>query len=406
MTVSDEALERLRAQIAAEPSSPDAHVELARLLHACGRVPEALASYHNALLFAPDHPEAIAGLASAARALGQKELAHRSVTRALTLAPAHAGAHSVQGLLMQDRGDHEGAAVEFLRALASAPDQDATHLALGSSVYNLHTTGAIARATELAEQWRREHASHPVAAHLTAALLGYGADPRASSPFLRVMFDMFAPDFDAVLERLDYRAPHLLQAAITKVVGLNLPGDVLDAGCGTGLCAAWLREHARHLTGVDVSPAMLERAAARKCYDTLTESELVNYLARHRARFDLIVSADVLCYFGPLDEVMERAAAALRSGGVLGFTVEELDDSHAPHRLLPSGRYAHQRESVLTALHACGLDVLSADRVRLRREFADDVTGLLIVARKGADPNPGATRHRPAVPTTEQPTQF
>ena len=39
--------------------------------------------------------------------------------------------------------------------------------------------------------------------------------------------------------------------------------DVLDAGCGTGLCGPGLRGRAGRLVGVDLSPEMLKRAAGR-----------------------------------------------------------------------------------------------------------------------------------------------
>ena len=41
------------------------------------------------------------------------------------------------------------------------------------------------------------------------------------------------------------------------------PGMVLDLGCGTGLSGALFRRHANRLDGVDLSPAMLDRARER-----------------------------------------------------------------------------------------------------------------------------------------------
>ena len=55
--------------------------------------------------------------------------------------------------------------------------------------------------------------------------------------------------------------------------------DVLDAGCGTGWCGPHVRPYARRLTGVDLSPAMIERAEARRVYDELVVAELTEYLA-------------------------------------------------------------------------------------------------------------------------------
>ena len=63
------------------------------------------------------------------------------------------------------------------------------------------------------------------------------------------------------MERLDYHAPELLVASLMEVLGRGQPiYDVLDAGCGTGLCGALLKPFARSLTGVDLSSGMLRKA--------------------------------------------------------------------------------------------------------------------------------------------------
>ena len=50
-------------------------------------------------------------------------------------------------------------------------------------------------------------------------------------------------------------------------------------------------------------------------YDELFEAELTAFLAGRPQGFDAIVSADTLCYFGPLERVVEAARAALRADG-------------------------------------------------------------------------------------------
>ena len=64
------------------------------------------------------------------------------------------------------------------------------------------------------------------------------------------------------------------------------------------------------------------------------------FVARDEA-FDVVVSADTLVYFGPLEPVVAAAASALRPTGRLVFTVEELD--RPGYSLAPSGRYRHAR---------------------------------------------------------------
>ena len=117
--------------------------------------------------------------------------------------------------------------------------------------------------------------------------------------------------------------------------------DVLDAGCGTGLCGPLIAPYARRLVGVDLSARMLAQARARNVYDELFKGELTAYLRDSAGAFDVIVSADTLVYFGPLEDVVAAAADALRPGGRLIFTVEELIGAGS------DAGYAHQPERAL-----------------------------------------------------------
>ena len=105
--------------------------------------------------------------------------------------------------------------------------------------------------------------------------------------------------------------------------------DVLDAGCGTGLCAPLLKPYARSLAGVDLSGGMLAKALSRAIYDQLVESEISRLLDERAAQFDVIASADTLCYFGDLASVVQAARTALRPQGWLAFTLERADDVDA-----------------------------------------------------------------------------
>ncbi|NIR58985.1 MAG: methyltransferase domain-containing protein, partial [Gammaproteobacteria bacterium] len=51
--------------------------------------------------------------------------------------------------------------------------------------------------------------------------------------------------------------------------------DILDAGCGTGLCGPLLAPHARTLVGVDLSGGMIAKAEELAVYDELEVAELV-----------------------------------------------------------------------------------------------------------------------------------
>ena len=119
---------------------------------------------------------------------------------------------------------------------------------------------------------------------------------------------------------------------------------------------------------------------------TLTAEQLTEFIVAHPGRFDLIVSADTLCYFGDLEPVIHAAARALRARGLLIFTVEELvSDERAPSfRLNVSGRYSHSREYVSRTLAANGFDQLVIESDVLRNEAGNPVAGLVVTAWAGA----------------------
>lgn len=113
----------------------------------------------------------------------------------------------------------------------------------------------------------------------------------------------------------------------------------------------------------------------------------MGYLQQQPARFDLVVSADTLCYFGRIDAAIAAAAQALRPGGRLIFTVEALSgDAPEPagYRLLLNGRYAHDRGYVEACLADARLQLSALEPVVLRQEVGEPVNGWLVAARRPA----------------------
>jgi predicted TPR repeat methyltransferase len=157
--------------------------------------------------------------------------------------------------------------------------------------------------------------------------------------------------------------------------------DVLDAGCGTGLCGPLIAPYSRRLVGVDLSARMLARARDRDVYDELVKHELTAYMAGFAGAFDVIVSADTLVYFGPLEGVVAAASSALRPGGRLVFTVEELIGSDAGYAISVSGRYRHARAYLDHVLANANLEpaIVPAE---LRLEAGDPVPGLVVRATR------------------------
>lgn len=198
---------------------------------------------------------------------------------------------------------------------------------------------------------------------------------------VKASFDAYAADFDQHIRSLGYRAPELVAEVLARrLSAADARLDVLDGGCGTGLSGPMLRPYARQLTGIDLSPAMLERARKTGCYDSVVESELGSFLAARRASFDLCVLVDVLIYFGDLHAILAGAARSLRADGLLVFSVEKSDlpGSH----LLPTGRYSHHAEHVQAALAAAGFVAIEQSEADIRTESDAPVVGLIVSARR------------------------
>jgi predicted TPR repeat methyltransferase len=246
------------------------------------------------------------------------------------------------------------------------------------------TLGDIDEAIRIFEAWLEEEPDNPIARHMLAACTGRGTPSRASDGFVEATFDSFAASFESKLERLSYRAPRLVAAVIEDSAGAPARQfDVLDAGCGTGLCGPLVAPYARSLTGVDLSEKMLAQAREKQVYDTVVQMELTAYLRSRPAAFDAIVSADTLVYFGDLDDAMAAAAEALRPGGMIVFTLERaVADSASDFHLETHGRYTHAERYVERVLARHGLDpeIAYAD---LRMESGVPVAGLVVRAVKG-----------------------
>ena len=269
------------------------------------------------------------------------------------------------------------------RAIAQDPKLALAYELLGKLLYR------DARAQESAavyRAWLEATPADPMAAHLVAATGGAAAPERASDGFVTGLFERAAADFDTVLATLGYQAPQLVFESAAAVLDPAAVGlDILDLGCGTGLCGDWFRPLARRLVGVDLSPGMLERARARGCYHELVREELTAYVTRCEEGFDLITAADVFCYFGDLTTPFTAIASLLRPNGRFIFSVEEMNADEG-FALLEHGRYAHSASYVDYVLRRARLAPIATRTAMLRFERGAPVQGLVIAANPSAPP--------------------
>jgi predicted TPR repeat methyltransferase len=209
--------------------------------------------------------------------------------------------------------------------------------------------------------------------------------PPAQSPRAGItqLFDGYAARFDQHLAgKLGYRVPSLIAVAIAETKPAK-PLDVLDLGCGTGLCGAALRPLARWLHGVDLSAAMIEKSRDRGLYDELTCRDMLDALRDPavRQRYDLIAAADVFIYVGDLVPVFEAVADVLRPGGLFAFSVEAGFGDR--YHLEPTRRYVHSRPYLEHLARILGFTTERFESITVRTEGGQPVPGHLVLLRIG-----------------------
>jgi predicted TPR repeat methyltransferase len=382
---SDEAVELIRTALRITPNHPDAHNNLGNVHKECGRLGLAEACYRRALECAPAHFKALNNLAVVLEALERPEEAFLAYTKLVQQAPQFAQGHYLLGVFLRSYAqnmEHFEQSVECFRTAYALDNRNLRALeSLGVALYALKRRD---EAAQVYRDWLQREPDNPVPRHMLAACGGADMPSRADDAYVRDIFDGFADSFDEqLLNNLGYRAPQVLVDALGRMLGEPAAAlSVLDAGCGTGLCAPLIRPWADQLVGVDLSGGMVEKARQRGGYDELAVAELTSWLQDRPLAYDVVLSADTLVYFGELAPVLSAAHAALRPGGRVAFTLEALDDEELRFELSPSGRYRHTQGYVRQVLEAAGFGEIAMTSDTLRKETGQMVNGWVVLARR------------------------
>jgi predicted TPR repeat methyltransferase len=378
---SDEAIALIERSLASLPDQADWYSNLGIIFQSGGQLEAAMDAYRRAIAIDPTHANAYSNLGVLLRATGKPSEAEAAYRTAIQLNPDHIDAYTNLGILLNGLKRTEEAAACFCKVITLRPKHREARKLLALAHCTL---GEIGEAVNIFQEWLKDEPGDPIALHMLAACTGRDVPARASNGFVERTFDSFASSFEAKLQRLSYRAPALVAAMLEDSrLEPSKCLDVLDAGCGTGLCGPLVAPYARRLIGVDLSEGMLVHAKEKNVYHALVKAELMDYLRDNSEAFDLIVAADTLVYFGDLEGVLIAAARALQPNGLFVFTLEHAvgGEADVDYRLELHGRYSHAGAYVERILAFAGLqpEIVHAE---LRMESGAPVAGLVIRARK------------------------
>jgi predicted TPR repeat methyltransferase len=391
------ALQDAAEAVLLDPTDPAAKGLLGLLLIDADRTEEARICLQEAMAAQPLDPTYRQALARALEQTGQPQPALSVLEDGILLAPGVVALRNAAMCLAVRQRDF-ATAVQLGEAAQCAGIVDAcTFGLLGHARSSL---GAHAAAAEAYAEALKLGPDDAYVRHLVAASGAVPGAPRAPTEYLRAVFDGYAERFDIHLISLGYRGPGLVRAALLRELpGLaegSPAGPLLDLGCGTGLVAVALSDlPIAPLHGVDLSPRMLEHAAAKGLYAELSEAEIVDALAEELRRYPIVVAADLLCYFGELELLFASVRERLAPGGLFVATAEAMPDrpaasqSYAPPnsagwQLGATGRYAHAAQYLTNVAAAAGLQLRSLARDTIRHELDQPVPGLIAVLARPA----------------------
>jgi SAM-dependent methyltransferase len=188
--------------------------------------------------------------------------------------------------------------------------------------------------------------------------------------------------------------------ALLDATGVRQGTHLLDVGCGTGLTLVLAAARGATVSGVDVTPGLLEIAEQRLPESDLWQTDM-EHLPFEDSAFDVVVGANAFQFAGDPRRALVEAARVLRPGGAIAvsmFAEPERSESTALHlamsALSPPERQASHAPYALSdpgqleaALDAAAFGPAVAEEVVCVWRYgraADAVRGLLSSA--------GATR--------------
>ena len=344
------AAELIAKAIVVNGQVPEFHYNLAIVLRAQDQLKEAAASYKRALLLKPDYVNAHNNLGNVLKLLGKRDTARACFEQALHHKPDNADTHYNMGVLCSDSANGSEAILHFRRCLDLDPgDSRGVRILL---------------------------------AHL-------GVEPAPERTSEAQLLNIYAVR-SRFWDRENSYFAHALVAEALQQQGARGNLDILDIGCGTGRVGARVRHLAGRLDGVDISPAMLQKARDKKIYDRLERGDFVSFMSGHADSYDAILGAAALIHFGDLSAVFQAAALCLRDKGLFVFTLfaheaGEADFAVAANdRLAQSGCYTHSAGYVERLAPQSGFSLqMLKQAVHEQDTDGNPVPGLLVVLRRG-----------------------
>ena len=294
--------------------------------------------------------------------------------------------HNLLSQAAQKNGNFKLALTSALSAVEKSDGDDSQHLNLAYAIYEIALEKGIDFVLPTLKRWYQKYPHNHIVKHSINSFFHNSDSLRSEAQYIETVFDNFADTFEATLHELNYTAPQKIAEEIKERFA-DLPSKkmrILDAGCGTGLCALEVDSlfDKYQLDGVDLSANMLKLAKQKKLYSQLRQADIEIDFFEHKNTYDIILAADVLTYFGDLKNIFTGACFALQKNGIFVFSISKNSTSSDTWTQHLSGRFLHGENYIKNLLYSSGFSDVKFAPCILRKEGEKDVAGWVISAIK------------------------
>jgi len=186
---------------------------------------------------------------------------------------------------------------------------------------------------------------------------------------LRKRFDDVAADYERIVtEEAKYSAYVRVPARIVELLPLNGAASVLDLACGTGLSSLAFFDAGFDVTGVDLSPGMIEIARQRPFRRLICQS-IEEDLDVPDASFDAAVALGVLEFIKRPGKLLNQIAGKLKAGGVCGLTVPQ----KSPSAEANIGIHTYTHDEFMSLIDRRSLELLEVESFFGYTKHGEDV---------------------------------
>jgi predicted TPR repeat methyltransferase len=379
----DNALKFLRLAAEINPRSHMIQNNLGNIYQLLKQFDKAIACYQRALNVEPNMPEVQNNLGNIYKNRDQFVDAEECYRRALLLRPDFVEVYCNLGGVLRSLKRFEEASGNYRKALELNPKLKPAYEGLGICHVEL---GERNQAIECFNRYLELDSGDNSEVKLRLARLNAGEIPkRYPAAVMLSTYEKKAQNWDADIQKtgVEFLGPRHVREMLEE---LKLPQwqqlEVLDIGCGTGICGEYLRGFAKHLVGVDLSPHMLAQAQKKNYYDKLECADVVDYMQDCKRTFDLIVASGVLILFGDLLPVFQAAAHLLKPGGVFVFTLYRSESEAVMVRY--NLHFAHSESYVQEIAQQANLQLVLLEQEVHEYDLGEPQPGWVAALRKAA----------------------